>query len=53
MLSVLFVSATRDPVHNMAIVNTLIVGLCVLATTRDYRFESLRHLIRLPRSMAF
>jgi hypothetical protein len=33
MLSVLFFFASRDPVRNVAIVNGLIVGLCILATT--------------------
>jgi len=33
MLSVLFFFASRDPVRNMAIVNGLIVGLCILAIT--------------------
>jgi len=33
MLSVLFFFASRDPVRNMAIVNGLIVGLCILALT--------------------
>jgi hypothetical protein len=33
MLSVLFFSASRDPVRNVAIVDALIVGLCVLAVT--------------------
>ena len=33
MLSVLFFFAARDPVRNIAIVNGLIVGLCVLAVT--------------------
>jgi hypothetical protein len=33
MLSVLFFFAIRDPVRNMAIVNGLIVGLCILAIT--------------------
>ncbi len=33
MLSVLFFLASRDPVRNVAIVNALIVGLCVLAIT--------------------
>ena len=33
MLSVLFFFASRDPVRNIAIVNGLIVGLCVLAIT--------------------
>jgi hypothetical protein len=33
MLSVLFFFASRDPVRNLAIVNGLIVGLCVLAIT--------------------
>jgi len=33
MLSVLLFYAYRDPVRNAAIVNALIVGLCVLALT--------------------
>jgi hypothetical protein len=33
MLSVLFFFASRDPVRNAAIVNGLIVGLCILAIT--------------------
>lgn len=33
MLSVLFFFAFRDPVRNVAIVNGLIVGLCILAIT--------------------
>jgi hypothetical protein len=33
MLSVLFFFASRDPLRNMAIVNGLIVGLCILAIT--------------------
>jgi hypothetical protein len=33
MLSVLFFFASRDPVRNVAIVNGLIVGLCILAIT--------------------
>jgi len=33
MLSVLFFFASRDPVRNVAIVNALIVGLCILAIT--------------------
>jgi hypothetical protein len=33
MLSVLFFSAARDPVRNVAIVDALIAGLCVLAVT--------------------
>lgn len=33
MLSVSFFFASRDPVRNMAIVNGLIVGLCILAIT--------------------
>jgi hypothetical protein len=33
MLSLLFFSASRDPVRNVAIVNALIVGLCVLVVT--------------------
>ena len=33
MLSVLFFFAFRDPVRNVAIVNALIVGLCILAIT--------------------
>lgn len=33
MLSVLFFLASRDPVRNVAIVNALIVGLCILAIT--------------------
>ena len=33
MLSVLFFFASRDPVRNMAIVNGLIVSLCILAIT--------------------
>ena len=33
MLSFLFLSASRDPVHNVAIVDALIVGLCVLVVT--------------------
>ncbi len=33
MLSVLFFFASRDPVRNEAIVNGLIVGLCILAIT--------------------
>ncbi|HXM95694.1 MAG TPA: hypothetical protein VOA64_15820 [Candidatus Dormibacteraeota bacterium] len=33
MLSVLFFFASRNPVRNVAIVNALIVGLCVLAIT--------------------
>jgi hypothetical protein len=33
MLSVLFFFASRDPVRNMAIVNGLIVGLCILTLT--------------------
>ena len=44
MLSVLFFFASRDPVRNVAIVNALIAGLCILAIssllslyTRDIR----------------
>jgi hypothetical protein len=33
MLSALFFFASRDPVRNVAIVNGLIVGLCILAIT--------------------
>jgi hypothetical protein len=33
MLSVLFFFASRDPVRNVAIVNALTVGLCILAIT--------------------
>ena len=33
MLSVLFFFASRDPVRNVAIVNGLVVGLCILAIT--------------------
>ena len=33
MLSVFFFFASRDPVRNVAIVNGLIVGLCILAIT--------------------
>lgn len=33
MLSVLFFFAARDPVRNVAVVNTLIAGLCILAIT--------------------
>ncbi len=33
MLSVLLFFASRDPVRNVAIVNGLIVGLCILAIT--------------------
>jgi hypothetical protein len=33
MLSILFFFASRDPVRNVAIVNGLIVGLCILAIT--------------------
>src|SRR5258708_7127204 len=33
MLSLLFFFASRDPVRNVAIVNALIVGLCILALT--------------------
>src|SRR5260370_18521450 len=33
MLGVLFFFASRDPVRNVAIVNALVVGLCVLAIT--------------------
>ncbi len=33
MLSVLFFLAARDPVRNVAIIDALIVGLCVLAVT--------------------
>jgi hypothetical protein len=33
MLSVLFFSASRDPVRNVAIVDALIAGLCVLVVT--------------------
>jgi hypothetical protein len=33
MLSVLFFFAYRDPVRNVAIVDALIVGLCILAIT--------------------
>jgi len=33
MLSVLLFFAWRDPVRNIAIVNGLIVGLCILAIT--------------------
>lgn len=33
MLSVLLFLASRDPVRNVAIVNGLIVGLCILAIT--------------------
>ena len=33
MVSVLLFSASRDPVRNVAIVNGLIVGLCILAVT--------------------
>jgi hypothetical protein len=33
MLSVLFFFASRNPVRNVAIVNGLIVGLCILAIT--------------------
>ena len=33
MLSVLFFFASHDPVRNLAIVNGLIVGLCILAIT--------------------
>lgn len=33
MLSVLFFFASRDPVRNVAIVDGLIVGLCILAIT--------------------
>jgi hypothetical protein len=33
MLSVLFFFASRDPVRNVAIVNGLIVGLCILSIT--------------------
>jgi hypothetical protein len=33
MLSVLFFFASRHPVRNVAIVNGLIVGLCILAIT--------------------
>ena len=33
MLSVLFFVASRDPVRNVAIVDALIVGLCILAIT--------------------
>ena len=33
MLSFLFFSASRDPVRNVAIVDALIVGLCVLVVT--------------------
>ena len=33
MLGVLFFFASRDPVRNVAIVNGLIVGLCILAVT--------------------
>jgi hypothetical protein len=33
MLGVLFFFASRDPVRNVAIVNALIVGLCILAIT--------------------
>ena len=33
MLSVLFFFASRDPVRNVAIVNAVIVGLCILAIT--------------------
>jgi len=33
MLSVLFFFAFRDPVRNVAIVNGVIVGLCILAIT--------------------
>src|SRR6266851_1953129 len=33
MLGVLFFFASRDPLRNVAIVNALIVGLCILAIT--------------------
>jgi len=33
ILSLLFLFASRDPVRNVAIVNGLIVGLCILAIT--------------------
>ncbi len=33
MLSVLFFFASRNPIRNVAIVNGLIVGLCILAIT--------------------
>ena len=33
MLSVLFFFASRDPIRNVAVVNALIVGLCILAIT--------------------
>ena len=33
MFSVLLFSASRDPVRNVAIVNGLIVGICILAIT--------------------
>jgi multisubunit Na+/H+ antiporter MnhC subunit len=33
MLAVLFFFASRDPVRNVAVVNALIVGLCILAMT--------------------
>lgn len=33
MLSVMLFFASRDPVHNVAIINALIVGLCILVVT--------------------
>ena len=33
MLSVMLFFASRDPAHNVAIINAFIVGLCVLAVT--------------------
>jgi len=41
MLSLLFLFASRDPVRNLAIVNAVIVGLCILALTPLLSFYTL------------
>jgi len=41
MLSLLFFFASRDPVRNLAIVNAVIAGLCILALTRLLSFYTL------------
>jgi hypothetical protein len=41
MLSLLFFFAARDPVRNLAIVNAVIAGLCILALTPLLSFYTL------------
>ena len=41
MLSLLFLFASRDPVRNLAIVNAVIAGLCILALTPVLSFYML------------